>query len=254
MKLDSRPSLGSAIPLSSCSFYLAQKGPGVRGGPPGVGVGAHRGGPAGSGKSRFAGRWVLAAIIATGLATTASATTTVVNSLFFGLSARAELFEVTPDGCVGTLTSAYLFENTGAGGAFALIHAYRARYCPPADIYEVIAQIPLSSGEFTIDHTLGRATLKVAIPAQDLVSGAAITLNVDLTWTATDAPFVSRDVFTSVDSSGSRFLYRSFGTMRPAAVSGMISDQTSLVSASFTPDTAEGSIEDVKTGTVLLTR
>ena len=244
MKLNSRQSLGPAI----LAFRLAQNATGVRGGP------QVAGGPAGSRKSRSAVRLMLAVILATGSATTASAMTAVVNSLFFGLSAKAELFEVTPDGCVGTLTSAYLFENTGAGGAFALIHAYRAAYCPPADIYEVIVQMPLSSGQFSIDHTLGTATLKAAIPGQDLVSGKAITLNVDLTWTATSDLFVSRDVFSSFDSRGSRFLYRSFGTIRTASVSGSISDQTLLVNASFTPDTADGSIENVKTGSVQLTR
>ena len=202
-----------------------------------------------------AGRAVLAATIITALSTTAAARTTVIHYVFQGLSATAIVFEVTPDGCIGTATSAVLIDNAGSGGAVAFINAERFNYCTgPFYIYNVVAQVNLSRDQFTFDRKLGSATLKVSVPAQDLVSDVIVNLNVDLTWTAIEAGEVTRELLTTVSPDGTRFVYRVFGTLRRATVYGSISDATSLVTADFTLPATDVTIEDVKSGTLILTR
>ena len=200
---------------------------------------------------------LLAAALAIAFPDMARAKTTIVSFAFKGVRASSLFESDSPDGCIHRVTQVFLTEARGEdstsgrfSGPVADVYAGALDSCAAKSLYFEFGEVVLSPDQFTIDHTLASASLKVTVPVKDQVSGTTINLDVDLTWIANTAPETMKLVQTVVFFDGTKELDRSFSTFREATVSGTVSDGTT----NFTPDPASGVLQDTKNGTHELTR
>src|SRR6266496_320564 len=196
-------------------------------------------------------RLILAATIAIGLLATTAAGATPTSFRFKGHHAEARFDSVNTDGSIRKVTSVSVIDGKSMGSEISGSVAVVSVLINASDVstgnvlYSISGFVTsLSPDQFTFDPQLRSATLKLTVPATECFIGANINLNVDLVWTATSEPQVTRDMFHKIFPDGSRETIRDFGINRDAVASGTVTDGRE----NFTPDTGAGLILEAKEG------
>lgn len=153
----------------------------------------------------------------------AQARPTVVDQRFDGSLAVAT-FDSDARACVSTSISVSILDGRGASASTGtpiltvIVDEFNA--CSGTELGSVVSQLALSAGQFVIDNKLASASLAATVPFFDTASGRAMSLVLNLLWTATDKPLESRLISHSTGPGGTTQLIRATGTFSDAAVAG----------------------------------
>jgi hypothetical protein len=161
-----------------------------------------------------------AALCTLAAATPAQARTTVIDQSFDGNVATA-IFNSDPSACVQTSISISVIDGRGSSGAATLtvvVDEFDA--CTRTELGSGASQIALSAAQFAIDHKLAGASLAAAVPFFDFASGRALSLSLNLAWTASDGPVETRVTTRSTGPGGTLEMMRANGAFSDASVSG----------------------------------
>jgi len=161
-----------------------------------------------------------AALCTMAAAAPAQARTTVVDQRFDGSVALAT-FDSDPSACVQTSISISVIDSRGSSGAATLtvvVDEFDA--CTRTELGSGASQIALSAAQFEIDHKLAGASLAAAVPFFDFASGRALSLSLNLGWTASDGPIETRVITRSTGPGGTMEMVRASGAFSDASVSG----------------------------------
>ena len=120
-------------------------------------------------------------------------------------------------GCVATEVT--LFAIGSPGGAKLDLQASRVDECQGKDLLAAKASVALGPGAFSVSPDLGTATLVAAVKAP----GRAATVNVRLTWTATE-PAIAADTSVSPTGLGRWSRAPVHRVLRVAEAAGTVSD------------------------------
>jgi hypothetical protein len=123
-------------------------------------------------------------------------------------------------GCVATEVTVFVVGGpNGAGGAKLDLVASRVDECQGKDLLATKASVALGAGAFSVSPDLGTATLVAAVKAP----GRAATVNVRLTWTATE-PAIAADTSVSPTGLGRWSRAPVHRVLRVAEAAGTVSD------------------------------
>jgi hypothetical protein len=159
------------------------------------------------------------------------------------------------DGCV--VTNVGVFANKGkfqsppgpgSSGAFADMYIDQYDICTGAQYILAFGGTPLSNDAFQIDRGLNSAVLNATILVFDNVSGAEISVSVNLEWVGIGP--LSRGTFHSHSKSPGCVINERFsGSSRFAEATGSVSDGVT----NFTPNpSGDGHLNSTKSGTLFI--
>jgi hypothetical protein len=123
-------------------------------------------------------------------------------------------------GCVATEVT--VFAIGSPGGAKLDLQASRVDECQGKDLLAAKASVALGPGAFSVSPDLGTATLVAAVKAPGR-AGRAATVNVRLTWTATE-PALEADTSVSPTGLGRWSRAPVHRVLRVAEAAGTVSD------------------------------
>lgn len=95
--------------------------------------------------------------------------------------------------------------------------------CADTYVLNIQASGSLAPGDFQMDRVTSEATLRTTVNATEYVSGAPVSLTLDVTWTGTGPVLrsMSEGRFVTPDATANFF---GRGVNQPATVAGLISD------------------------------
>jgi hypothetical protein len=156
---------------------------------------------------------VLGAALLTSPALAGAGDTPVATATFRGYDAK---------GCVATEVTVFVIGGPAGGGAKLTLLASRVDECQGKDLLATKASTALGAGAFSASPDLGTATLVAAIKAPGL-AGRDATVNVHLTWTATE-PALEADTDVSPTDLGRWSRGPVHRVLRVAEAAGTVSD------------------------------
>lgn len=122
-------------------------------------------------------------------------------------------------GCVATEVTVFAIGSPGAGAGKLDLVATQVDECQGKDLLAAKASVALGPGAFSVSPDLGTATLVAAVKAP----GRAATVNVRLTWTATE-PAIAADTSVSPTGLGRWSRAPVHRVLRVAEAAGTVSD------------------------------
>jgi hypothetical protein len=125
-------------------------------------------------------------------------------------------------GCVATEVTLFAIGSPGAGAAKLDLVATRVDECQGKDLLAAKSTTTLGSGAFSVSPDLGTATLVAAVQAPGR-AGRDATVNVRLTWTATE-PALEADTSVSPTGLGRWSRAPVHRVLRVAEAAGTVSD------------------------------
>jgi len=133
------------------------------------------------------------------------------------------------DGCILTSVGVRASEGTErdgpgkpANGSAVDVFIEGVDICQDELVLSAESTIAVSASEFQIDKKLESAILTKTVELMDSVSGNSFDVSVDLTWTATSQPAVTRNRFY-IRTPGSITHEQNKGTFREANIAGTVS-------------------------------
>ncbi|MEZ4656763.1 MAG: hypothetical protein R2911_04255 [Caldilineaceae bacterium] len=120
---------------------------------------------------------------------------------------------------------------------------YEYNYCTGEMLKAVFGYAPVDGNSFQIDKKLNGAHVVVAVPVTDAVTGASLTLNVDLTWIGVGEVSKNRSQY-QYQTKGCRYSSRFSGSYRQATAAGTISDG----SVNYANSLAFGDLQSASSG------